>query len=148
MADATTINQDSTSKTANTTVSYTIATCEAYTVTIPSAVTLTGTDNLSGNLAVCLQTPNFNVSGKTIVVKLTSTANDFNLVNGTSKIAYSLKVTGVRYEVNDTLLSWKYGGETDQTLTLVAQATVSSDLPAGEYTAPMTFTVSVTGAAT
>lgn len=143
LADNTTINQDTENKTASTTVSYTIATNESYTVTIPSSVTLTGTDNLSGTLAIGLKTPNFNVSGKTIMVKLTRTANEFNLVNGEKKISYTLKASGVTYKVNDTLLSWTYGRNTDQTLALVAQATVSSNLPAGDYTDTLTFTVSV-----
>lgn len=143
LADNTTINQDTENKTASTTVSYTIATNESYTVTIPSSVTLTGTDNLSGTLAIGLKTPNFNVSGKTIMVKLTRTANEFNLVNGEKKISYTLKASGVMYKVNDTLLSWTYGRNTDQTLALVAQATVSSNLPAGDYTDTLTFTVSV-----
>lgn len=148
MADATTINQDSTSKTANTTVSYTIATNETYTVTIPSAVTLTGTGSLSGTLPIRLQTPNFNVTGKTITVKLTSTANGLKLklANSTSEIAYTLKAAGVEYKAGDTLLSWTYDGETtEKTLPLVAGATLSSNLLAGEYTDTLTFTVSVTG---
>lgn len=72
VADATTINQDSVSRTANTTVSYTIATCEDYTVTIPSAVTLTaGEDSkLTGKMTVGLDCPKFNVAGKGVDVTL------------------------------------------------------------------------------
>lgn len=143
-ANSTTIDQDSTDKTGSTTVSYTIKENETYTVTIPSSVSLKGTDNLNGILSIGLKTDNFNVSGITIEVKLTSTENDFNLVNGTSKIAYTLKASNVVYGVNDTLLSWKYGQKTDQTLALVPMATVSSTLPAGDYTDTLTFKVSVT----
>lgn len=143
--NSTTINQDSTAKTGSTTVSYTIDKNETYTVTIPSSVSLNGTDNLSGILPIGLKTDKFNVSGKTIAVKLTSTANNFNLVNGTSKIVYTLKASGKVYNVNDTLLSWEYGqSTTDQTLALVPVATVSSTLPAGDYTDTLTFNVSVT----
>lgn len=147
VAENTTINQDSNDKTASTTVSYTIAACEEYTVTIPSSVTLTGTDNLSGTMRISLKTENFNVFGKTITVKLTSSVNDLKLklANSTSEIDYTLKAGGVKYQVNDTLLSWTYSQNTDQTLALVAQATVSSKLPAGEYTDTLTFAVSVTG---
>lgn len=143
LAENSTINQDSASKTANTTVSYTIAANETYTVTIPSSVTLTNAgDNLSGTVSVRLQTPNFNVMGKTIAVKLTKAA--FELANGTNKIPYTLKAAGKEYNVDDTLLSWTYGEQTDQTLALVAGATISSTLPAGDYTDTLTFTVSVT----
>lgn len=146
VAENTTINQDSTSKTANTTLSYTIATNETYTVTIPSKVELNNKDGaLSGTVSVRLQTPNFNVSGKTITVKLTSSANDLKLklANSKSEIPYTLKAAGKEYKADDILLNWTYGEKTDQTLTLVAQATVSSNLPAGEYTDTLTFTVSV-----
>lgn len=146
LADNTTINQDSTSQTADTTVSYTVAENESYIVTIPSAVTLENKKgSLSGAVSVRLQTPSFNVSGKTITVKLTSTANDFNLVNGNNQITYTLKAGGVMYKVDDTLLSWTYGENTDQTLALVANAFDYGSLPAGDYTDTLTFTVSVTG---
>lgn len=145
LADNTTINQDSTSKTADTTVSYTIAENETYTVTIPSSVTLTGSDNLSGMISIGLKTEKFNVPGKTIAVKLTSAENDFKLVNGEKKIPYTLKAAGVEYKADDTVLEWTYGNATDQTKALVVSAIVSSNLPAGEYTDTLTFTVSVTG---
>lgn len=145
----TTINQSSTSKTGTTTVSYTVAACEGYTVTIPASVTLTGsTGNLSGTLAIRLYTRDFNVSGKTIAVKLTNSTNSLYLVNkdnADKKFTYTLNASGNTYYVNDTLLSWTYGNSnTDQTLALVAQATTPLGLPAGEYTDTLTFTVSVT----
>lgn len=140
----TTIDQNTTEKTATTTVSYTIGTCEEYTVIIPSSVTMTATGtNLSGTVAVRLQTPDFNVSGKTITVKLTQSLNNLTLVNGTNKITYTLKAAGKEYNVGDVVLQWTYGESTDQTNALVAQATLTSGLPAGEYSDTLTFTVTV-----
>lgn len=145
LAENSTINQDSASKTADTTVSYTIAENETYTVTIPSSVTLTNAgDNLSGTVSVRLQTPNFNVVGKTIAVKLTKAA--FELANGDNKIPYSIKSAGNGVALNDTVLSWTYGdATTDNTKALTVQSTNGlSNLPAGDYTDTLTFTVSVT----
>lgn len=147
IAVADTITEKSDSNTASTTVSYTIEACEEYTVTIPSSVKLENkSGTLSGLVSVRLDTSKFNVVGKTITVKLSEAA--LNLVNGASKIAYTLKNAGVEYKAGDTVLEWAYGGATDQTKALVVTAYMPSNLPAGDYSDTLTFTVSVTGGET
>lgn len=151
LADNTTINQDSTSQNATTTVSYTIATCEEYTVTIPSSVTMSGSsDNISGSISISLNITKFNVAGKTIKVVLSSAANGYTdgkyaLVSGENKINYTLKQSGKEYKPGDTVIEWTYGGGTQVSQSLNAQAYPSANLPAGDYTDTLTFTVSVTG---
>lgn len=150
MADNTTINQDSASKTASTTVSYTIATCEEYSVTIPSSVTMSGSsDNISGSITIKLNTEKFNAAGKTIKVVLSSATNyadsQYALVSGENKINYTLKQSGKEYKPGDTVIEWTYGGGTQVSQNLIAQAYPSSSLPAGEYSDTLTFAVSVTG---
>lgn len=143
LADNTTINQDTQNKTANTTISYTISAGENYIVTIPSSLTLTNSgDKLSGTIAIRLDASGFNVSGKTIAVKLSEAA--FKLVNGEKEIPYNIKAAGVEYKSGDTVLSWTYGEATDTTRALVVQSTSGlSNLPAGEYKDTLTFAVSV-----
>ncbi len=153
-ADNTTINQDSASKEASTTVSYTIATCKEYTVTIPASVTMSGTsDNIRGSITVQLNTTKFNDAGKTIKVVLSSAANGYEnnkyaLVSGENKIPYVLKQEGNEYKPGDTVLEWTYGEGTQVSKTLNAQAYPSSNLPAGTYSDTLTFTVSVDGTST
>lgn len=142
----TTIKQDTADKTAQTKVSYTIAANESYTVTIPSGVALTNTDGtLSGSIEIGLDASNFNTTGKTIEVKLTDGA--FELVNGENKIQYEIKKSNEKVVKNDTVLSWicTGTGSASQTETLAVSANnVAANLPAGEYTDTLTFTVSVT----
>lgn len=140
--DKTTIDQDSEKQSADTTVSYTIENCEDYTVTIPGSVTLTGTDNLSGMIAIELDTTAFNVPGKTITVKLSNAA--FKLLSDEREIQYTIKAAGKEYSMGDAVLSWTYGDGTSMTQALVVGATVSSNLPAGVYKDTLTFAVSVT----
>ncbi len=145
----TTINQGSDDKAATTTVSYTINTCEDYTVTIPSSVSMSGTsDNISGTISISLDTTTFNVASKTIKVVLSSAANGYTdgkyaLVNGENKINYTLKRSGQEFKLGDTLIEWTYGNGTQVSVSLIAQAYPSANLPAGNYTDTLTFTVSV-----
>lgn len=148
----TTINQDSTSNTADTTVSYNVATCEDYTVTIPSSVSLTAGEGseLTGSMTLSLDASDFNVYGKHINVKLTDTANDFNLVNDEQKISYALKRMGSSDEITkgSLVLDWALSsGLLFNVYTVSAQYEISAEIPAhapaGAYTDTLTFTVSV-----
>lgn len=151
----TTIKQDSTDKTGKTTVSYSVATNESYTVTIPGSVTLTATTDedsseLTGSMSLSLKANDFNVSGKTINVRLTGTDNDFNLVNGGQKISYSLTRSGSSDAItkNATVLNWALSsGLQFNAWETSATYTISADIPehalAGAYTDTLTFTVSV-----
>lgn len=150
----TTIDQSSTDRNANTTLSYTITKVdnEEYIVTIPSSVTLTnGTSGLSGTITIKLDAPNFNVDGKKIEVKLTSSANDFSLKYGNSKIAYSIETSSnTVVAANGTVLSWTYSDQANTTAseTLTVSSTDNlTALPAGTYTDTLTFNVSVSASA-
>lgn len=152
LADDTTINQDSTGNTGSTTVSYTIQPNETYTVTIPSSVTLTADEDsaLTGSMTIALDASNFNVYGKTINVKLTGTTNDFNLVNGTNKIEYSLTRSDNTepLQIGALVLNWSlsngllYEAYTCSG-TYAIRSTIPAHAPAGNYTDTLTFTVSV-----
>lgn len=137
-----TINQDSVDQRGSTMVSYTVVPCEEYTVTIDPSVSLSGSgESLSGTIGIKLDTPNFNVPNREITVKLSAAA--FKLKNEDQEISYTLKMSGKEYAVGDTVLSWVYGKGTSNTQALVVSATVSSNLPAGNYTDTLTFVVSV-----
>lgn len=138
----TTITQDTEAKSASTTLSYTIEECTDYTVTIPSKALLVNRDGtLNGSIAVKLNTSTFNVANKKITVKLEQAG--LKLVNGTNEIIYTLMAGGEEYKSGDTIIEWTYGEKTDQSNTLILQAYPSSNLPAGEYTDTLTFSVSV-----
>ena len=128
--------------TATTKVSYTIETNESFAVTIPSSVNLTMTnDQFTGNLYVKLDASNFNVTGKTIVVRLTSAA--FKLVNGSNEIHYTIDNGAI--STNSPVLSWISVNTpyvVDKTMTI--NANVSAGLAAGTYADTLTFTAAVT----
>lgn len=153
MADNTTINQDSTSKTASTTVSYTIATNETYTVTIPSSVALNPKQDstaLYGELVIDLSAKSFNVAGKGIEVKLSNAA--FKLANGTNEIAYSIQNGNSQVGKGDVVLSWMYSNFSGhqqitgaRALLKITTDSIAATQVAGTYSDTLTFNVSVTG---
>ena len=141
-ADPITINQGSTNKTGDATVSYEVQ--PTYTVTIPATVDL-GDNNVTANIEasdVLLET------GKQIKVELTSASNTdsgstFSAKNGDSTVTYT--ITGDKaIAVGDTVATFTTNGS--KTLTFSA-ADKSGATVAGAHTETLTFTIAVEDAA-
>ena len=140
-----------TSKVGSTKVTYTIATSDYYILTVPVDATLNQNEGgPTGYMDVKLDATNFNVSGKTISVKLTAAA--FVLSKGTDTIAYDLKYgtnkgnqSGTVLNLNDTILTWTYGDQaivgTDVRIHVSSSAVTGK--AAGDYSDTLTFTASV-----
>lgn len=150
LAEDTTINQDSTSKTAETKVSYSIATCEEYTVTIPSSITLntdpTSSTKIKGSMQISINADKFNVPGKSVVVKLQHRGESLKTKNDDSSyIAYYILKDNTGVQLGATILSWTWAwnGDKQVSATLDIAANISAALSAGDYTDTMTFSVNV-----
>lgn len=140
-------------KTGSTKITYTIATSDSYILTVPATAPLnTDEDGPTGYMEIGLDATGFNVSGKTISVKLTGAA--FKLTNGTDMIPYELKYgtnkgsqSGTVLSLNDTILSWTYGDQTvvstDVRIHVASSAIVGK--ADGYYSDTLTFTASISG---
>lgn len=147
MAEGNTITQDSSEKKGQTTVKFNIEATENYTVTIPSSVSLdkTSTGTIEGSDKIVLDTRDFHATGKTVTVTLSSSANGFKLKNGDNEISYTMKSGSVIMTGDMTLASWTFGQDTYQNVPISFECDTNlSNLPAGDYTDTLTFTVSVT----
>lgn len=150
-SSTTTINNDSETKTANTTVSYTVEAKQNYTVTIPASLSLTqqNDNTLSNTMTLSLNVGDFNVANKKIIVKLTAASFMLSANNNTTTIPYNIfKPGSVGVQLNTIVLEWSYGTSTSKNLseklTITTAPVQSANVPAGDYTDTLTFTVAVT----
>ena len=87
-------------------------------------------------------------SGKTLSVKLESSANNFRLklADGSDAISYAVKKDSQAVNAGDAVLSWKGGEAIPASTTLTMELTESTDgKTAGDYSDTLTFKLSVTG---
>ena len=139
------------SKVGSTKVTYTIDTSDYYILTVPVDAALNQNEGgPTGYMDVELDATNFDVSGKTISVKLTAAA--FALSNGTDTIAYDLKYgtnngnqSGTVLHLNDTILTWTYGDPAvvDTDVRIHVSSSAVTGKAAGDYFDILTFTASV-----
>lgn len=149
----TSINQDSQNKNATTTVSYTVDVVQEYTVTIPSAVTLTTSQDgqsASGSGRLTMSDVKFNVTGA-VCVKLLAAANydetnaKFYLSSGFGDpIEYTITdADGAPVVLEQDLLIWMEGYENNKaenTLTFTV-SDLTNAYGGTEYTDTLTFNV-------
>ena len=135
------INQDSTPKTGNTKVSYSVD--PTYTITIPSSVALSNTAQ-----SKTLKAENVILEGgKKITVTLTAASNTangestFNAKNGDTSVAkYTIKTGETDIAVGDKVAEFTANG--DQTLSFTLGNTTGVTV-AGDHTETLTFTIAV-----
>lgn len=156
VAENTEITNETVSKEANTTVKYSVALNEEYTVTIPTSVILSDPDETGVSIAAMELSikpdEGYNKLNGEISIKLSSSANNFCMKRdgGVETIQYYIfkKLENGVYDnqitAGDTpLLTWKQGGtETSASLTLHMLANMQEILIAGDYYDTLTFTVS------
>lgn len=149
LAENTTINQNSESKSANTTLTFSVSAKEEYTITIPAAVTLNASqdDRARGHVIINLDAENFNATDREIVVKLTGmTNNTFKLTSSDgNEIPYVIYKGATQIGKNSEVLNWKSSSTTKTAsadLSICSSGSISN-LYAGEYTDTLTFGVSV-----
>lgn len=146
--DVTTTN----SKTVSTELYYELQANETYTITIPSALSLSETaDGLpAGYLNIKLDASNFNVPGKCINVSLAEAA--FKLTNGDSALDYIIQYIDeasedeslIKLNIGDVFIDWDMFDEdiAEQRLSINVTS-MSSDIAAGKYSDKVTFAVKV-----
>jgi hypothetical protein len=135
------INQDSTPKTGNTKVSYSVD--PTYTITIPSSVALSNTAQ-----SKTLKAENVILEGgKKITVTLTAASNTangestFNAKNGDTSVAkYTIKTGETDIAVGDKVAEFTANG--DQTLTFTL-GDITGVKVAGDHTETLTFTIAM-----
>lgn len=152
------ITNETESKEATTTINYSVALNENYTVTIPTSVTFPDPDE-NGVLKATMELSivpdaGYNKLNGEISIKLKSSANGFAMKRdgGEDTIQYSMYKT-----LNDAgayadpitaggdtpLLTWQQGGEAaSASLTLYMKADMQEVKIAGDYSDTLTFTVS------
>lgn len=131
------INQDSSPKSNNTTVTHTVA--PTYTVTIPANVELGPPYVIkAGNVVIPL--------GKTLTVKLTGTSGDDNSFTLKSaegaELAYGVTAKGNDVSVNDTVLEVNPMFKDSDIVPIFFEANDEAKY-AGDYSGTVTFTVSL-----
>ena len=140
------ITDKSESKSASTTITYTIEQNEEYIVTIPSALALeqTGDDLPAGTMDISISAENFNVPYRHVSVYLDGA--DFKLTheNGEDYMPYTIALDEENeIKLNDIVASWCTGEEAC-TVTLNVQVTSLDEAKvSGEYSDTLTFYVNV-----
>lgn len=133
--------------TGSTTVTYTVPETETtnYTVIIPASVNIPQ-GSTSATMQISVEDDSTLETGKTLSVKLDSSANDFNLTltTGSDTIAYTVKKDSQPLSAGSDVLSWT-GGEAIPT---AATLTIALDEPtdgktAGDYGDTLTFKLSL-----
>ena len=135
------VDQDSTDKTGNTKVSYSVD--PTYTITIPSSVALSNTAQ-----SKTLKAENVILEGgKKITVTLTAASNTdngestFNAKNGdTSTATYTITTPSGSVKVGDKVAEFPSNGSVDLTF---SAANTSNVTVAGDHTETLTFTITV-----
>ena len=134
--------------TGSTTVTYTVPEAQTgYTVIIPASVTIPQ-GGTSTTMQISIGTGSTLESGKTLSVKLESSANNFSLklAGGSDAIAYAVKKDSQTVNAGDAVLSWTGGEAIPAATTLTMELTESTDgKTAGDYSDTLTFKLSVTG---
>ena len=132
--------------TGSTTVTYTVPEAQTgYTVIIPASVTIPQ-GGTSTTMQISIGTGSTLESGKTLSVKLESSANSFQLKQGDNAITYAVKKDSQTVNAGDAVLSWTGGEVIPAAATLTMELTESTDgKTAGDYSDTLTFKLSVTG---
>ncbi len=132
--------------TGSTTVTYTIPEAQTgYTVIIPPSVSILQGET-SATMQISVGADSTLESGKTLSVKLESSANNFSLklAGGSDAIAYAVKKDSQSVNEGDVVLSWKGGEAIPAAATLTMELTESTDgKTAGDYSDTLTFKLSV-----
>lgn len=134
--------------TGSTTVTYTVPEAQTgYTVIIPPSVSIPQGET-SVTMQISVGADSTLESGKTLSVKLESSANNFilKLAGGSDTIGYKVEKDGQAVNAGDAVLSWKGGEAIPAATTLTMELTESTDgKTAGDYSDTLTFKLSVTG---
>ena len=132
--------------TGSTTVTYTVPEAQTgYTVIIPASVTIPQGET-STTMQISVGADSTLESGKTLSVKLESSANSFQLKQGDNAITYAVKKDSQTVNAGDAVLSWTGGEAIPAATTLTMELTESTDgKTAGDYSDTLTFKLSVTG---
>ena len=134
--------------TGETTLTYTVPEPESnYTVIIPADVKF-AEEQTSTTMQISIGTGSTLESGKTLSVKLESSANNFSLklAGGSDTIGYAVKKDSQAVNAGDAVLSWTGGQAIPEAATLTMELTELTDgKTAGDYSDTLTFKLSVTG---
>ena len=130
--------------TGSTTVTYTVPEPgTGYTVVIPASVAIPQ-GGTSTTMQISIGTGSTLESGKTLSVKLESSANSFQLKQGDNAITYAVKKDSQTVNAGDAVLSWKGGEAIPAATTLTMELTESTDdKTAGDYSDTLTFKLSL-----
>ena len=134
--------------TGETTVNYTVPEPGTeFVVIIPPSVTIPQGET-SATMQISIEEGSTLESGKTLSVKLESSANNFSLklAGGSDAIGYKVEKDSQNLSANDEVLSWTGGEAIPAAATLTMELTESTDgKTAGDYSDTLTFKLSVTG---
>ena len=134
--------------TGSTTVTYTVPEPGTdFVVIIPPSVTIPQ-GGTSATMQISVGADSTLESGKTLSVKLESSANGFKLqlAEGSETISYKVEKDGQAVNASGDVLSWTGGQAIPEAATLTMALTESTDgKTAGDYSDTLTFKLSVTG---
>lgn len=134
--------------TGSTTVTYTVPEPgTGYTVVIPASVAILQGET-STTMQISVGADSTLESGKTLSVKLESSANGFKLqlAEGSETISYKVEKDGQAVNASGDVLSWTGGQAIPEAATLTMELTELTDgKTAGDYSDTLTFKLSVTG---
>lgn len=134
--------------TGETTVNYTVPEPGTeFVVIIPPSMTIPQGET-SATMQISIGTGSTLESGKTLSVKLESSANNFSLklAGGSDTIGYKVEKDSQAVNAGDDVLSWTGGEVIPAAATLTMELTESTDgKTAGDYSDTLTFKLSVTG---
>ena len=134
--------------TGSTTVTYTVPEPGTdFVVIIPPSVTIPQ-GGTSATMQISIGTGSTLESGKTLSVKLESSANGFKLqlAEGSETISYKVEKDGQAVNASGDVLSWTGGQAIPEAATLTMELTELTDgKTAGDYSDTLTFKLSVTG---
>lgn len=132
--------------TGETTVNYTVPEPGTeFVVIIPPSVTIPQGET-SATMQISIGTGSTLESGKTLSVKLESSANNFSLklAGGSDTIGYKVEKDSQTVNAGDAVLSWKGGEAIPAATTLTMELTESTDgKTAGDYSDTLTFKLSL-----
>lgn len=132
--------------TGSTTVTYTVPEAQTgYTVIIPPSVSIPQGET-SATMQISVGADSTLESGKTLSVKLESSANNFSLMlaGGSDAISYKVEKDSQTVNAGGEVLSWKGGEAIPAAATLTMALTESTGgKTAGEYSDTLTFKLSL-----